>query len=234
MCYTYLIGWSSKNKWYYGVRVANKFTPENDLWKVYFTSSVHVEQFRKEFGEPDVIQIRKTFNNSNKAILYEQKILTRLKISTNEKWLNQHTGGSKFIMSRKGNPLSEKHKKNISESQKGAKNHRYGKEVSLETREKISSSLTGIKRTEQQKHNLKTNHASKHANYIPPMLGKQHSEETKKKLSEIKQGKQHSEETKKKLSKYRLQNFRPTIHSEETKKKMSESRKEYWRKKKGV
>lgn len=57
--YTYLIGWSEHNLWYYGVRYANSTIPENDLWVKYFSSSKYVKDIRKEFGEPDVIQIRK-------------------------------------------------------------------------------------------------------------------------------------------------------------------------------
>ena len=66
--YTYLIGWSKLNKWYYGVRYANKIIAENDLWVKYFTSSRHVKNFRKIHGEPDIIKIRKKFNKKEKAI----------------------------------------------------------------------------------------------------------------------------------------------------------------------
>ncbi|MFA6198816.1 MAG: hypothetical protein WC679_00165 [Bacteroidales bacterium] len=58
--YTYLIGWSTMNKFYYGVQYNKKANPD-DLWKSYFTSSKIVQQFRKEFGEPDIIQFRKVF-----------------------------------------------------------------------------------------------------------------------------------------------------------------------------
>jgi hypothetical protein len=86
--YTYLIGWSKLNKFYYGVRYSKNCTPE-DLWKTYFTSSKYVRKFRKENGEPDIIQIRKTFNDSLKARLFENKVLKRLNVIKNEKWLNK-------------------------------------------------------------------------------------------------------------------------------------------------
>ena len=60
--YTYLIGWSKLNKYYYGVRYAKNCHP-SDLWTKYFTSSKYVKQFREENGEPDIIEIRKTFSN---------------------------------------------------------------------------------------------------------------------------------------------------------------------------
>ena len=62
-------------------------------------------------------------------------------------------------------------------------------------------------------------------------LGKHHSEETRKKMSESKKGenhpffgKHHSEETIKKMS----EATKGKHHSEETRKKMSEARKSYW------
>ena len=89
--FTYLIGWSKLNKWYYGVRFSKKCHP-NDLWANYFTSSKHVKEFRKQNGEPDIIQIRKIFLNSDAAILWEHKVLKRLHIRNNDKWLNKTKG----------------------------------------------------------------------------------------------------------------------------------------------
>jgi hypothetical protein len=57
--YTYVIGWSSLQKYYYGVRYAKNCNPL-DLWVSYFTSSKRVAHYREKFGEPDIIQIRKT------------------------------------------------------------------------------------------------------------------------------------------------------------------------------
>lgn len=86
--YTYLIGWSQQNKWYYGVRYAKGCKP-SELWRTYFTSSQYVTLFRKRFGEPDIIQIRKTFTCKNKAILWENKVLKRMNVICDEKWLNR-------------------------------------------------------------------------------------------------------------------------------------------------
>jgi hypothetical protein len=86
--YTYLIGWSDKNIFYYGVRYAKKSDP-NELWKTYFTSSKYVKSFREKNGDPDIIQIRKTFNDKKAAILWEHKVLKRLNVVKDEKWLNK-------------------------------------------------------------------------------------------------------------------------------------------------
>jgi len=98
--YTYLIGWSHINKWYYGVEYSNvkKIANPKNLWTLYFTSSNVVKKFREEHGEPDVIQIRKIFNEGNykerqiKASRWEQKVLSKIGI-IDDKWLNGRIGG---------------------------------------------------------------------------------------------------------------------------------------------
>jgi len=86
--YTYLIGWSKHNIWYYGVRYGQDCHPD-ELWQTYFTSSKYVERFRKLNGEPDVIQIRKVFDNKDAARDHERKVLVRMKVVTEDKWLNK-------------------------------------------------------------------------------------------------------------------------------------------------
>lgn len=87
--YTYLIGWSELNIWYYGSQYGRKANPSN-LWKTYFTSSKHVKKIREEYGEPDVREIRKTFpNNPEAAREWEYKVLHRLRAKQKEKFLNK-------------------------------------------------------------------------------------------------------------------------------------------------
>ena len=108
--YTYLIGWTHHNKWYYGVRYARNCNPQ-DLWKTYFTSSNYVKKFREEYGEPDVIQIRKIFDNKHRAFLWEQKVLRRLNVPFNIKMLNKNIGGS-FIKTKNNNFITNNPMKN--------------------------------------------------------------------------------------------------------------------------
>lgn len=89
--YTYLIGWSTFKKYYYGVRYA-KGCNINDLWIKYFTSSEHVKAFKLLNGEPDIIEIRKTFNSIRKAKIWESKVLLKLKVFNNDNWLNVNYG----------------------------------------------------------------------------------------------------------------------------------------------
>jgi hypothetical protein len=90
--YTYLIGWSTHNKWYYGVRYAKNCHPK-DLWVTYFTSSSSVKKMREILGEPDVIQVRKLFDCPSKACTWEVRVLQRLKVPKNKNFLNGHAGG---------------------------------------------------------------------------------------------------------------------------------------------
>jgi hypothetical protein len=187
--YTYLIGWSKLNKWYYGVRYANKIIAENDLWVKYFTSSRHVKNFRKIHGEPDIIKIRKKFNRKEKAIEWEIKVLKRMKILYNEKWLNknickciEYTDDIKAKISKthKGKIISEEHKKAISEKMTGYifSDHRNNK---------ISEKLKGVPKSEEHKRKLSEKAKLRKGN--GPFKGKKHSEETKTKIKETKRRK---------------------------------------------
>lgn len=162
MAYTYLIGWKKYNKFYYGVRFSKKSDPA-ELWVSYFTSSKHVKTFAKDHGAPDVVQIRKVFRDVNKARLWESKVLTKMKVIENEKWLNKtnnksidlkysarfgkengmydkkHSEETKAKMRRK---FTEEHKAKLSEAKKiaylGSGNSFYGKKHSAETKLKMS------------------------------------------------------------------------------------------------
>jgi hypothetical protein len=86
--YTYLIGWTKHNKFYYGVRFAKKCNP-TELWKTYFTSSKHVSDFASIYGDPDIIQVRKTFKHPKAARSWEHKVLRRIKAVSKINFLNK-------------------------------------------------------------------------------------------------------------------------------------------------
>ena len=88
--YTYILGWTHHNKWYYGVRTANKVEPEMDLGVVYFSSSKFVKRFIKKNGKPDFYQIRRKFNNRESAVRWEYKVLRRMNVVKSDIWLNMH------------------------------------------------------------------------------------------------------------------------------------------------
>ena len=88
--YTYLLGWSNQEKYYYGVRFAENCDPSN-LWNKYFTSSSHVCNFRKKFGDPDIIQVRKIFKTSEAARNWESQVLQRMNVINDNRFLNKST-----------------------------------------------------------------------------------------------------------------------------------------------
>lgn len=87
--YTYLIGWPSLNKWYYGVRYAKNCQPD-DLWISYKTSSKLVKKFVIEHGDPTIVEVRKTFQSVLEAQQWESKVLQRLQVAKSTMWLNAH------------------------------------------------------------------------------------------------------------------------------------------------
>jgi hypothetical protein len=89
--YTYLLHHIPTNTYYYGVRWAKGCNPE-EFWKTYFTSSkTKVPELREQYGDDSFeYEIRKTFDNKEKAIDWENKVLRRMKVLNKpEKWLNR-------------------------------------------------------------------------------------------------------------------------------------------------
>lgn len=86
--YTYLLRWTSINQSYYGVRYAENCQPE-DLFRSYFTSSDAVTALIESVGMPDIIQIRRVFEDAESARQWEHKVLRRLKVVNSEQWVNK-------------------------------------------------------------------------------------------------------------------------------------------------
>jgi hypothetical protein len=111
--YTYIIGWSQHDTWYYGVRYSVTASP-NDLWKTYFTSSDYVKNFRKQYGEPDVVSIRRTFDTKDKAISWEHKVLRRMRVKLSDRWLNKNDCSTPPVMIGEDNPFyGKKHSEEV-------------------------------------------------------------------------------------------------------------------------
>jgi hypothetical protein len=183
--YTYLIGWSSHNKWYYGVRYATGCNP-TELWKSYKTSSKYVKQFVKDNGDPDIIQIRKIFSDRNLARFWETKVLSRIGVINDTKWLNET------------NNIAISYEKGIEGSLKAASITK-GVTQTKNHIEKRTMALRGKNRTEETKEKLRKPKTEEHKQ----KLRKPKSEETKLKISLARKGKvghKHTEEHKIKMS----------------------------------
>jgi hypothetical protein len=185
--YCYLIGWSSLNTWYYGSEYGSRCKTANpkNLWTTYFTSSIHVKDFRSKHGEPDVIVVRKEFTSAKDAITWEYKVLKRLKVKPNPKWLNKNDGKAPI-----GIPWSESKKIKVSLRMSGNGNHRYGKYLTEATKLKISRTLTGKQskgmlnktHTVESKQRMKENHKDV-SGTNNPNYNKSHSEESRNQMS---------------------------------------------------
>lgn len=88
--YTYLIAWTSTGMKYYGVRYAKDCHP-SELFVTYFTSSKNVHDYIKLHGNPDVIQVRKIFDENmvDSARLWEHKVLKRMNAIKRSDFLNK-------------------------------------------------------------------------------------------------------------------------------------------------
>lgn len=120
MPYTYYIKWSQTGVWYYGVEYSktNKIANPKNLWTCYFTSSASVKEYRRLQGDPDIIKITKTFENSEDAIIWENRFLRRVNAKRNPKSLNGHnsdglTYKNKIVSQSTRQKLSIIRKKNI-------------------------------------------------------------------------------------------------------------------------
>lgn len=178
--YTYLIGWSSHQVYYYGTEYGSntKVANPNNLWKTYFTSSKRVASFREKYGEPDIIQVRKTFERKEEAVNWEHKVLKRLKVKTNPMFLNCTSGDGNFV-NKGGYTCPKNHGEKISE-------YRSRPEII----EKSSKNATKInnKRVENGTHPfLKENRTFEPVRMVGEkngMYGRKRTEEEKRKISE--------------------------------------------------
>jgi hypothetical protein len=100
--YTYLIGWSKHNIWYYGRRTAKGCHPyeffnfELNKTNRYETSSDHVSNFILMHGIPDVIMIRRAFNNISLCKHTESRVLISINAASNPDFLNKKNSDDKW------------------------------------------------------------------------------------------------------------------------------------------
>lgn len=153
--YTYYIGWSAIGKYYYGVKYGFDADP-NTFWKNYFTSSKYVKEIREKHGEPDIVQIRRTFDTPQEAILWENKVLHRLDAIHKPQWLNKHNGKALYhdeeVRAKQSRAL--KGQKRTKEQRENNRRAQLGKKLSQKHKDKIAKANKGRKRSalERDKH----------------------------------------------------------------------------------
>ena len=200
--YTYLLKWTSIDKYYYGVRYKRGCNPA-DLWVTYFSSSKIVAQLVKNHGDPDIIQVRKIFKDTVAARDWEYKFLCRVNAQGSDQWLNQTNG--RAIPPRYGDQNSS---------------------TLPHVRAKISLALVGKKRPDVAERNK----TLKGMGIIGGRVGT-HTAETKRKMSESRNKFLNTPEGQTLREKYRQRLIgqvfnRGTVRSEETKALMREQRRD--------
>ena len=156
--YTYSITFLITGQIYYGVRYAKGCHP-SELGKKYVSSSKTVKSLIAEHGIKNFdFKVRKVFNDPKKARDFETKVLQRLKVKQNSKYLNKHDNtfvkcfdhaGEKNPMF--GKPAPNRGKKHKPETvQKMIDSHKenptwLGKHLSEEHKDKIAKGQQGSK-----------------------------------------------------------------------------------------
>jgi len=193
LSYTYLIK-CPNGKSYYGYRSANQTSPEDDLWKHYFTSSKVIQELREQYSDDEFIAtVDKTFTSADGARAYEENFLRKNNCVRSDEWLNRGNAGKDFFT--KGH--SDETRRKLSEASKGRKH-------TEETRRKMCEAQKGKKHTEETRRKLSEaakNKSAEHRRKLSEAAkGRKLSDETKRKLSEINRGKKLSDEHRRKIS----------------------------------
>lgn len=183
--YTYLIGWSSENIYYYGAKYGKDADPFM-LWKNYFTSSKIVKNYRKKYGEPDIIQIRKEFDCSDRCRLWEHKVLRRMGVKERRDFLNiTHNMGPRRTKNvnkgRKGIGGVPKGTIPPVMGKKACYNPKTNKIIFISSIEHLPEGFVMGGPAKTKEHNLKNSLAHK---------GRKHSDEARLKMSKVRKGKQ--------------------------------------------
>ena len=133
---------------YYGVKYSKNCKP-TDLWTTYFSSSKRVKLLIEQYGIDSFRhQVRKTFASKDAAILWEKKVLRRLKVLQKKEWLNSNVAGaiSNDIHPKgmKGKRHSDVTKDKLSKHRRGISyDELYGSEKANEERAKRSEAHRG-------------------------------------------------------------------------------------------
>lgn len=142
--YTYLLGWPDQNKWYYGVRYAHDCDPK-ELWLSYKTSSKYVREHAAVYGNPAIIEIRRTFKTPSLARIWEHKVLRRMKVVMSEKFLNMTDNKSIAPLKGDDNPAKRPEVRKLISENTPKKFGLSNPMKNLETAVKVSDKLKGRK-----------------------------------------------------------------------------------------
>lgn len=186
--YTYLLKCLADNTFYYGVKFERGCRPE-EFWLQYETSSKEVKRKIEEYGKDAFsFEIRKTFDDAEKARLWENKVLRRMKVIERDDFMNKTDNisikplyGSDNAMTRPDVIEAFKKSRAKNPTRKASPKEVYdklskmfkGKKRPKDVCESISKALKGKKRSDDFKQKCRNR-----------QLGVSPSEENKRKKSE--------------------------------------------------
>lgn len=149
MPYTYILRFKATAQLYYGVRIANKVKPSDDLWVNYFSSSEIVKELIRKYGkESFTYKVHKSFESMDDAYQYENKMLCLIKNKHKHKWFNR-TYGSGFGYASLYK--TEKHCKAIGDGNRGKKRSGEALEKCRENSKLGAEARRGMKDSEEVK-----------------------------------------------------------------------------------
>lgn len=206
--FTYCLTHIPTGRRYYGVRYKKGCCP-SDLWDKYFSSSKTVKILIQKYGLGSfTYEIRKTFSNKNEAILWEHKVLRRLKVVGRSEWINANVGKASPNDGRK---ISDQTRLRMSISQTGERNGFYKKTHSKEAKEKISKGNLGKTHSDETKKRLSNIKKGKpftgYNGNTPDAIrkraetntGKKRTPEQRERMRQAHIGKKFSDETRQKM-----------------------------------
>ena len=207
--FSYLVTHILTGKRYYGCRYAKNSNP-CQLGKTYFTSCKELRQLIIKEGVTNfTFEVRKVFRDVLLCRKWEATVLRRLKAAQSNKWFNRSNGNKQFYclghtketskkmsQSHTGYHHSEDTKKKISKSHLGktgqkwtlqqklnASIRRTGRKHSEDTKKKIGNSQKG-KFVARWSNERKKEYSSQMSGFGNNFYGKNHSEETKKRMKD--------------------------------------------------
>ena len=187
--FTYLIGWSKNNIWYYGAKYGAGSNP-NVLWNPYKTSSVKVADYINIFGEPDIIEVRRCFKTAEETLDWEHKLLKRINAKNNPNFLNKSNGGKEFGLTR-------------------------GHEKPQSMVDKLRGTLTALNTKTGEFKRVTTEEFHLNDYLISPSKGRKQTQHTRDKLSKVRLGVKSGPQSKEWIKK-RTQNRKPCPTQTET------------------
>ena len=178
--------------WYNGKEYIGKHSTYN-INDGYMGSGTAIKQAIKKYGIEYFTKEIISFYNSEEEVLKEESILVNEQYINSKYTYNIALGGTQgggYVRSKetckkisewhKDRPLTDSHKKAISDSITGEKNPFYGKEHTKETKQKLREKNLGKKHTEETKQKISDSITGEKN----PFYGMKHSEENLKKIQE--------------------------------------------------